>query len=82
MEGINERQMKIITTLNESGFVKVVNLCQQFDVSPVTIRKDLNFLEKKGLLFRTHGGAANNRCMPLSAISRRRNDCRSSRKNA
>ena len=58
MEGINERQMKIITTLNESGFVKVVNLCQQFDVSPVTIRKDLNFLEKKGLLFRTHGGAS------------------------
>jgi DeoR family transcriptional regulator of aga operon len=28
-----------------------------FEVSAVTIRKDLKFLEDKGLLFRTHGGA-------------------------
>lgn len=58
MEGINERQMKIITELNENGFVRVQHLCEKFDVSSVTIRKDLSFLEKKGLLFRTHGGAS------------------------
>jgi DeoR/GlpR family transcriptional regulator of sugar metabolism len=58
MEGINERQMKILTQLNENGFVRVQNLCESFDVSSVTIRKDLSFLETKGLLFRTHGGAS------------------------
>ena len=58
MEGVNQRQMQILTELNESGFVKVVQLCDKFDVSSVTIRKDLTFLEKKGLLFRTHGGAS------------------------
>ena len=58
MEGINERQMKILTRLNENGFVRVQNLCEKFDVSSVTIRKDLSFLEQKGLLFRTHGGAS------------------------
>ncbi|WP_245917620.1 DeoR/GlpR family DNA-binding transcription regulator [Aureitalea marina] len=50
--------MQILTELNESGFVKVFQLCEKFDVSSVTIRKDLTFLEKKGLLFRTHGGAS------------------------
>ena len=58
MEGVNQRQMQILTELNEAGFVKVVNLCEKFNVSSVTIRKDLTFLEKKGLLFRTHGGAS------------------------
>jgi len=58
MEGINERQMKILTELNENGFVRVQSLCENFYVSSVTIRKDLSFLEKKGLLFRTHGGAS------------------------
>lgn len=58
MEGINERQMQIITELNETGFVKVVHLCEKFEVSSVTIRKDLTYLEQKGLLYRTHGGAS------------------------
>ena len=49
MEGINERQMKILTELNENGFVRVQNLCEKFTVSSVTIRKDLSFLEQKGL---------------------------------
>ena len=50
MEGVNERQMQIITKLNKMGFVKAVDLCEEFNVSSVTIRKDLNFLEKKGIL--------------------------------
>lgn len=58
MKGINERQMRILTELKENDFVRVQNLCDKFDVSSVTIRKDLSFLEKKGLLFRTHGGAS------------------------
>ena len=37
--------------------VSVVELCQQFDVSTITIRNDLTALEKEGFLYRTHGGA-------------------------
>ncbi|GAA0872872.1 aga operon transcriptional regulator AgaR [Gangjinia marincola] len=58
MTGINERQSKIIERLNKKGFVKVSELCEKLDVSTVTIRKDLSFLEEKGLLHRTHGGAS------------------------
>lgn len=35
----------------------VTDLCEVFGVSPATIRNDLNDLEKRGLLKRTHGGA-------------------------
>ncbi len=58
MKGISKRQSIIINEINEKGFVRVSDLCNKFDVSTVTIRKDLTFLEKKGLLFRTHGGAS------------------------
>ena len=58
MKGINERQLKIISKINETGFVKVIDLCKKLGVSTVTIRKDLTYLEKQGILFRTHGGAS------------------------
>ncbi len=38
--------------------MEVPDLCEALNVSAVTIRKDLKLLEEKGLLFRTHGGAA------------------------
>lgn len=44
--------------LEKEKYVEVLDLCKQLDVSAVTIRKDLKFLEEKGLLFRTHGGAS------------------------
>ena len=46
--------------LQKEGFVNVLDLCKQLDVSSVTIRKDLKLLEDKNLLFRTHGGATLN----------------------
>jgi DeoR/GlpR family transcriptional regulator of sugar metabolism len=58
MSGINERQLKIVSKINETGYVKVGELCKDLGVSSVTIRKDLNYLERNGLLFRTHGGAS------------------------
>lgn len=58
MEGVNQRQMEIIAKVNEKGFVKVSDLSNELHVSLVTIRKDLAFLESKGLLYRTHGGAS------------------------
>jgi len=43
--------------LQREGRVNVLQLCKELKVSSVTIRKDLKLLEKKDLLFRTHGGA-------------------------
>lgn len=55
-----ERHQVIINKLKKEGQVKVLNLCDELKVSSVTIRKDLKFLEDKGLLFRAHGGATLN----------------------
>jgi len=54
---IAERHKLIIKKLGENGFVNVTDLSQEFDVSLVTIRKDLKVLEEKKLLFRSHGRA-------------------------
>jgi DeoR/GlpR family transcriptional regulator of sugar metabolism len=54
---IEERQNHIIELLQEYGRITVKELCQLFNVSNVTIRSDLNDLEKQDLLVRTHGGA-------------------------
>lgn len=47
----------ILTELQQSGRVTVESLSTQLGVSVVTIRRDLDALEQKGLLRRTHGGA-------------------------
>ncbi|MBI6120132.1 DeoR/GlpR family DNA-binding transcription regulator [Salegentibacter maritimus] len=55
--GTIERHQIIIEKITKDGQVKVQDLCDEFDVSSVTVRKDLKFLEEKGLLYRMHGGA-------------------------
>ncbi|MFD0931746.1 DeoR/GlpR family DNA-binding transcription regulator [Psychroflexus salinarum] len=52
-----KRHKSILEQLDKDNYVSVQHLCDLFEVSAVTIRKDLKFLEDKGLLFRTHGGA-------------------------
>ena len=52
-----ERQKEILALLEAEQKVLVPQLCRQFSVSPATIRNDLNDLEARGLLRRTHGGA-------------------------
>ncbi len=55
-----ERHKKIIDKINQEGQVKSQVLCDELNVSSVTIRKDLKFLEEKGMLYRMHGGATLN----------------------
>lgn len=47
----------ILSSLQKTGRVAVETLSQQLEVSVVTVRRDLDALEEKGLLRRTHGGA-------------------------
>lgn len=57
MRSTVERRDSIIQIIQENGKVRVDTLSEKFDVSSVTIRNDLDFLEKKGIVHRTHGGA-------------------------
>ncbi len=52
-----ERKSKILDSLNKHGKVKVCDLSQQYEVSEVTIRRDLQELEEEKLIKRVHGGA-------------------------
>jgi DeoR/GlpR family transcriptional regulator of sugar metabolism len=52
-----ERRTEILNTLNGAGRCRVIDLARELAVSEVTIRQDLDVLEKQGLLSRTHGGA-------------------------
>ncbi len=52
-----ERREKIYDYILKNGNVTVLELSKKLDVSEVTIRKDLSFLETQGLIDRTFGGA-------------------------
>lgn len=52
-----ERQAKIAELLKEQSSIKVNELSTIFNVSESTIRRDLQDMEERGLLTRTHGGA-------------------------
>ncbi len=51
------RRKKILDHVRQSGEVLVSDLSREFDVSEVTIRNDLEHLERKNLLIRARGGA-------------------------
>ncbi len=51
------RYQTILDGLHKTGSVSVDALAEQLHVTAVTIRRDLDDLERKGLLHRTHGGA-------------------------
>ena len=58
---LDERQSRIAELVATNGKVYVPQLAKLFDVTEATLRKDLNTLEQKGLLKRTHGGAVSAR---------------------
>lgn len=56
-----ERYMRIMTILKDRGFVRVDDLAQILNVSDMTIRRDLDHCQERGILQRCHGGALMNR---------------------
>ena len=61
---IGERRLKVMELLEEKGNVVVSELSNLLSVTEETIRRDLESLEKEGLLKRTYGGA-----IPINKIS-------------
>lgn len=59
MTGLDEfqREQAILLALESAGRVQVNELAQRFGVSAVTVRKDLDTLERRSLLRRIRGGA-------------------------
>lgn len=53
------RRLKIIDIIDRagSGVVSIADLSQQLDVSDMTIRRDLDYLEERSIVRRVHGGA-------------------------
>ena len=57
MDILSSRQNEILSLARKNGRVDVDELSRTFQVSPQTIRKDLNELCEKQILQRIHGGA-------------------------
>lgn len=54
---IEERRQHVLTTIQREGRALVSELSDSLGISRITIRKDLDHLEARGLVQRTHGGA-------------------------
>jgi len=57
---LNLRQKQIVDLVRQQGFAAVDEMAQDFDVTPQTIRRDINELCKHGLVRRFHGGVGLN----------------------
>ncbi|MGT2807909.1 DeoR/GlpR transcriptional regulator [Streptococcus iniae] len=52
-----ERLLRIVEKVNENGIITVNDIIESLKVSDMTVRRDLDELEKAGKLIRIHGGA-------------------------
>lgn len=53
----DDRKRQILAMIMKDGEVQTRKLQQMFNVSDMTIRRDLEYLENEGLITRIHGGA-------------------------
>ena len=54
---VNNRRDQIVAILEKDGKASVADLAERFGVSPLTIRRDLDFLEERKVLSREYGTA-------------------------
>ena len=55
---VNDRRIKIMRQIEEKRSVSVDELVEKYHVSPITIRRDLQYWEDKGAIIRNYGGAS------------------------
>jgi DeoR/GlpR family transcriptional regulator of sugar metabolism len=60
-----QRQDYILGRIRDEGAVRVADLVETLGVSDMTVRRDLGLLHERGLVEKTHGGAAS---VPNSAL--------------
>ena len=72
MKKATERRSKILQILDEFGQVNVQSLSEEMNVSEVTIRNDLDKLEKNKLLIRAHGGAFKTNNIALTVTEKKK----------
>jgi len=54
---VEERRQRVLDLVSERGFIALTDLAETIDVSESTLRRDLDYWHKQGMLRRTHGGA-------------------------
>ena len=54
---VEERRQRVLDLISSKGFVALADLAQAIDVSPSTLRRDLDYWHQQGVVRRTHGGA-------------------------
>lgn len=54
---VNKRREEIVKLLREDDEVAVADLAERFGTSPLTIRRDLDYLQEQGILLRSYGAA-------------------------
>jgi len=52
-----DRKRQIVEIVNQKSKVTISEMCRLFDVSEMTVRRDLRDLDQIGLIHRVHGGA-------------------------
>lgn len=57
MNKVDKRHARILSIVDEQGFASTEQLVEALDVTPQTIRRDINLLCERNMLQRFHGGA-------------------------
>ena len=52
-----ERQQQLVRLIERTGRLSVTQICEHFNISEPTVRRDLDTLARQGALQRVHGGA-------------------------
>lgn len=73
LDSLSKRQRLILTMVNEQGFATIEALASHFDVTPQTIRRDINRLCECQLIQRYHGGASRSSSVENVDYSTRKN---------
>ena len=71
-----------MSLLEVNGTVRVSDIMEKFSVSDMTVRRDLDEMEKQGLLERVHGGAKLKDFYRHVELSHRKTDYAARRKSS